>query len=219
MNTNQVRYYAERAPEYEKSYNRTERKEDVDQLSQWVIDTFQEKTVLEIACGTGYWTHLLSKHAKQVLATDINKEMLDVAKEKEFSNNVEFKIADIHDLSNISTNMESGFAGFILSHILIEDLPSFMTKFLSKIENGGPVVFIDDLYIEGVSSAVHSSDEKGNEFQTRTLENGSVHLIIKNYPTDEQVHKLLDPIATDIEIIKLKYFWMLRFSNNLNHEE
>ena len=52
-------------------------------------------TVLEIGCGTGKNTELLSRIAKKVYAFDFSEEMIFKAKEKVKSNNVVFTQADI----------------------------------------------------------------------------------------------------------------------------
>ena len=40
------------------------------------------KTVLDIACGEGYGTYILSQVAKSVIGVDISKETIAAAKEK-----------------------------------------------------------------------------------------------------------------------------------------
>jgi ubiquinone/menaquinone biosynthesis C-methylase UbiE len=38
--------------------------------------------VVELACGTGYWTELLASSAAWVFATDINEEVLTLTRAK-----------------------------------------------------------------------------------------------------------------------------------------
>ena len=51
-----VDYYAKRAREYERVYDKPERQSDLARLHEIVPVMFAGRRVLEIACGTGYWT-------------------------------------------------------------------------------------------------------------------------------------------------------------------
>ena len=56
--------------------------------------------VLDFACGTGITTVKLAKDVKEILAIDISKEMIGIAKNKidnENLNNVHFNVCDIMD--------------------------------------------------------------------------------------------------------------------------
>ena len=49
-------YYAQRAAEYERIYAKPERQADLAALRARFGKLFKGKRVLELACGTGYWT-------------------------------------------------------------------------------------------------------------------------------------------------------------------
>jgi demethylmenaquinone methyltransferase/2-methoxy-6-polyprenyl-1,4-benzoquinol methylase len=83
--TRLIDYYARRAPEYEQIYHRPERQQDLRKLEQLVTQAFCGLDVLEIACGTGYWTQFIAKQARSVLATDCNREVIDIAREKNYA--------------------------------------------------------------------------------------------------------------------------------------
>ena len=51
-------YYARRAREYERIYAIPERQADLRRLREWVLDFAASRQLLEIACGTGYWTEV-----------------------------------------------------------------------------------------------------------------------------------------------------------------
>src|SRR5437762_7737196 len=75
-------YYAKRAKEYERIYTKAERQDDLQTLRTSLAETFRRKRVLEIACGTGYWTEVLARSAASVTAVDINDEVLELARAK-----------------------------------------------------------------------------------------------------------------------------------------
>src|SRR3954463_9739481 len=82
VNTDLFSYYSNRAKEYEKIYSRPERQNDLRQATQILQEILRDKDVFEIACGTGYWTKYLAETAKNIVATDINSTVLDVARSK-----------------------------------------------------------------------------------------------------------------------------------------
>ena len=73
--TDLKRYYAARAAEYDRVYAKPERQADIARLRDILTDLLKGHRVLEVACGTGYWTEPVGRVAESVLATDINPEM------------------------------------------------------------------------------------------------------------------------------------------------
>jgi demethylmenaquinone methyltransferase/2-methoxy-6-polyprenyl-1,4-benzoquinol methylase len=67
-------YYGARAPEYDQVYLKQERKSDLAAIRQWLPPKFSGASVIEVACGTGYWTQFISPVAAHVLAIDTAPE-------------------------------------------------------------------------------------------------------------------------------------------------
>lgn len=211
MNSDIVSYYKDRAKEYEKIYRKPERQRDLLFLGQFLQDAFAGKNVYEIACGTGYWTQKICATAREVLATDINETVIEVAKSKRYPPaKVDFQTADIFNLATIN-KYESLFGGFIWSHIKLQDLSNFIDTANNLVENGGTIVFIDNNYVEGSSLPVTETDNSGNTFQTRILENGTKYKVLKNFQTEKFIRQLLKDRATDINYINLQYYWVLKY--------
>lgn len=211
MNTDLVLYYKERAQEYEQVYQKPERQEELRQLTKLLQDIFKDKTVFEVACGTGYWTERIAETAHFILATDINEAVLEVARAKSYPNeNVNYKQADLFKLKQ-AAKYESLFGGFIWSHIKLEALPAFLSIINSCVNPGGTVVLVDNNFVEGSSLPISHRDEQGNTYQTRTLANGSTHQVLKNFPTESQLRQLLQGIATDIRLTNLPHYWLLTY--------
>jgi len=92
-------YYQNRAKEYDLVYDKPERQNDLKQLHLYLKKVFENKKVLEIACGTGYWTQTIAESCHQILATDVNEEVLVIAKAKDYGPaNIHFKQLDLWQL-------------------------------------------------------------------------------------------------------------------------
>jgi demethylmenaquinone methyltransferase/2-methoxy-6-polyprenyl-1,4-benzoquinol methylase len=96
--TSLIDYYAKRANEYERIYQKPERQEDLATIKKLCAQTLAGQTVLEVACGTGYWTQPVSQTAHSILATDVNEEVLEIARAKRYGCPVIFQRADAFDL-------------------------------------------------------------------------------------------------------------------------
>lgn len=175
-------------------------------------EIFAEKQVLEIACGTGYWTERIAARATSILATDINETVIDVAKKKGLSTKqVSFEIADIYNFP-AHDKFESLFGGFIWSHVLLQDLNKFLSTVNALVKPGGTVVFMDNNFVKESNHPVAKIDEYDNSFQTRKLVDNSTHLVLKNFPTEEFIRQKIKDIAGEICFFNMTYYWIVCFT-------
>src|SRR5688572_19571697 len=99
MQPDLLTYYSNRAKEYESIYLKPERQNDLAKLAKILQDFFNDDDLLEIACGTGYWTKFLAQKARHILATDFSNEVLEIARSKNLdTEKVTLLKADIYDL-------------------------------------------------------------------------------------------------------------------------
>src|SRR5436190_10374000 len=120
-------YYAARAREYERIYDKAERQPDLERLKRLVPDYFAGRDVLEIACGTGWWTQFIAKTARKVTATDINEETLAIARAKDYpAGRVTFAAADVYRMPPEYRDFSGAFAGFWWSHMKRAERRGFM---------------------------------------------------------------------------------------------
>jgi SAM-dependent methyltransferase len=209
-----IEYYSRRAAGYDKLYHRAERKEALDEAEAILADIFRNKNILEIACGTGYWTERIAATAQSILAVDINESMLEIARQRKYpKGNVTFSRSDFYHLS-ILRDYDALFAGFIWSHILLQEMNVFISLLKSYVAPGGTLVFIDNNFVEGSSTPVHHTDKNGNTYQNRVLDNGEVFTIVKNFPTEDGIQKILADKSDVIHFTKLQYYWILCFQNS-----
>jgi demethylmenaquinone methyltransferase/2-methoxy-6-polyprenyl-1,4-benzoquinol methylase len=73
------------------------------------------------------------------------------------------------------------------------------------------LVFIDNAYVEGSSTPISTTDSDGNTYQSRTLEDGSTHVVLKNFPTEAQIRQTINDIGSNVEVEFLKYYWTLAY--------
>ena len=211
----QIRYYKLRAKEYEAVYEKPERQKDLGQIRQYLSQQFPRKRILEIASGTGYWTQILSSSAQKILATDINPEVLSIARQKDYpQQNVKFQIQDLYRMPLPKTPYEGLFGGFILSHIARDDWESFFTNCLSQLSQGASLIFLDNRYVKDSSTPISRRDKKGNTFQSRSLASGEVFEVMKNFPTESELKQVLFSEISEWHWIECDYYWLLKCSKN-----
>ncbi|MEZ4940119.1 MAG: methyltransferase domain-containing protein [Saprospiraceae bacterium] len=208
MKNDLIQYYADRAAEYEQVYAKPERQQDLQRMAAILQDVFHNKNLLEIACGTGWFTQRLAPTAASVVATDVNEAMLEIARAKIYpGGNVQFRRDDIFK-TNIDSRFDGLFAGFIWSHVLLDQLDQFLTQCLQWVEPGGTLVFVDNFFVPGSSTPLHHTDAQGNSYQLRRLADGSEHLVLKNFPTPAFLRQVLEKHGLEVEIAELGYYWM-----------
>ena len=212
MKTDMVGYYAKRAREYEQIYTKPERQADIRRLRNRFSVVFRDQRVLEVSCGTGYWTEAFAPMARSVLACDINPEVLAVARSKDWSGaDVNFVEADSYALPEFGREFSAGFSGFWWSHIPKKRIRSFLDGFHERLGRGALVTFVDNWYVESSSSPIFRTDEQGDSFQQRRLGDGSLHEVLKNFPSREELLASVAAFADDAEVTILDYFWILSY--------
>jgi SAM-dependent methyltransferase len=205
-------YYARRASEYERVYLKPERQADLRRLADLLSSAFAGQDVLEVACGTGYWTQFIAKSARSIVATDINPEVLDLARQKNYAScQVTFLESDAYSLTNVEALCTAGFHGFWWSHIPVQKIGTFLDCFHSALPKDALVVMIDNSYVEGSSTPISRKDNHGNTFQIRQLQEGSKHEVLKNFPSPSELRTTLQPHANEVRVTQLDYYWMVRY--------
>ena len=203
------KYYARRAAEYEKIFDKPERQADLARMRVDIPSLFVNQRVLEIACGTGYWTPLIAEQAESVLATDYNEEPLEIAKSKSYRKaNVSFARADAYALPDWKNRFSACYAGFWWSHIPLGRIDAFLKGLGKALEPGATVAFMDNRYVEGSSTPISRTDAEGNTYQARRLADGSSHEVLKNFPTSRQLRARL---GREVRYVEYEYYWVASY--------
>jgi demethylmenaquinone methyltransferase/2-methoxy-6-polyprenyl-1,4-benzoquinol methylase len=205
-------YYARRAAEYDRVYFKPERQAELRAMEAWLPGLFAGRRVLEIACGTGWWTPFGASLARSWLATDVNPETMAIARTRALPPHVRFATVDAYTLEGLgSTPFDAAFAGFWWSHVPLAQLPGWLATLHARLEPGARLVMMDNLFVDGSSTPVSRRDDDGNSYQTRTLADGSVHEVLKNFPTPAQALAGIGPRAREVEWITHRHYWILSY--------
>lgn len=199
-------YYKKRAKEYEQIYYRNEpvRQKEQNVLANAIKTALNGRNVLEIACGTGYWTMFLSETAKSIIATDIVSEVLDIAKRKHYPNHVYFQKEDAYNLSFEDKSFDGGMAILWFSHIPKDKIDSFLNEFHRVLQKGSRIFIADNVYLPDVGGTLITKHGDKDTYKIRRLGDGNENTVLKNYYSPKE---LVDIFSKHVNFGKENIFY------------
>jgi demethylmenaquinone methyltransferase/2-methoxy-6-polyprenyl-1,4-benzoquinol methylase len=206
-------YYAQRAAIYERVYHKPERQADLRAMESWLASQFTGRDVLEVACGTGWWTAHGAHAARSWLATDLNPETMAIAQAKPMPACVRFATVDAYTFGELGAQRFDGaFAGCWWSHVLLQRLRPWLEALHARLDAGARVVMLDNRLVAGSSTPISRRDAQGNTYQSRTLDDGSVHEVLKNFPSRDEAFVAIGPRARGASWIEHPHYWILSYT-------
>jgi demethylmenaquinone methyltransferase/2-methoxy-6-polyprenyl-1,4-benzoquinol methylase len=206
-------YYVQRAAYYERVYFKPERQADLRLMESGLGEVFAGRRVLEIACGTGWWTPFGAARAAHWRATDLNPETMALAQAKPgLPAGVRFQTVDAYTLAELGgERFDAAFAGCWWSHVPLARLPGWLDTLHARLQPGAVVVMLDNRFVAGSSTPISREDAAGNTYQQRPLDDGSTHEVLKNFSTAEQAIAALGPRARAAQWTAHTHYWVLRY--------
>jgi SAM-dependent methyltransferase len=199
-------YYERRAYEYDNMYAKPEIQGDLSKLRIWLAEHVCQRQLLEVACGTGYWTAVAASTAQSIHATDINPGPLAIARSKGIGRHVKFAHADAYSLPSYDAKFDCGMAHLWWSHVPKRCQRTFLSHLMSKLVKKHKILMIDNNFVPGVT-AISRTDEFGDTYQSRTLQSGERYEVLKNFPTRSDLEIVLSNYWSNVSVIELKHFW------------
>ena len=206
LHTDPAEYFTARAATYHDVYERPEQREELLLLQKALAELMEGHAVLEVGCGTGYWTQQIAEVADSVTAIDSNPVMLAVARQIE-DDRIEWVQDDATDLGG-SDAYTACFGGFWWSHLPRERQAKWLSGLQKKLGKDTLLVLIDNNYVEGSSTPIAHTDAEGNTYQIRSL-GGERYDVMKNFPTDSALRKRFADHAREIRVKRTEHFWIL----------
>lgn len=209
-------YYRRRAEEFEAVYHRADpaRRTEINLLSQAAQESLRGRRVLEVACGTGYWTRFVSRTAREITATDRVEEVLRVARRKTYHCPVDFRLEDAYTLSFGAEEFDGGLANFWFSHIPKHRVDRFIAGFHRTLRPQSSVFLADNVLVPDVGGELIRRAGDDNTYRRRTLRDGSEHVIIKNYYSAEDLIAIFGqhvPGLSAANVFIGQHFWYITY--------
>ena len=205
-----ARYYASSTQAADAALSRAERANDLSKVRERIAQLVRGKSVLELACGTGYWTEVIAATAERVLATDILDEMIERAQRRRLpEGKVSFRRVDGLDLPGDLGTFSCVFIGFWWSHLKRDEQDALLAQLRARLGPDVTLILLDDAYVEGSSTTIARTDAQGNTYEIVATPDGERFELPKNYPADSALRKRLGGDVREIRIERLTYYWLL----------
>jgi ubiquinone/menaquinone biosynthesis C-methylase UbiE len=194
-------YYERRAEVYDASmgYDRPDVVRSLEPVMDALRGQMRDRTILEIACGPGFWTERLAEAARFIVASDYNESTLRMARRKSIgAARVRFVRADAYDLPTFDEAFTGAFAVDWLAHVPESRLQGFIEGLHRRLGAGARVAFCDQT--PGPASLTGVHDAEGNHLQDRALPDGSHHRVVKHFFSDVDFRNVLSGHGDDLSI-------------------
>ena len=208
----QVRYYRERAAEYDATVL-----SDDDASADLQAQELRAcppnimarlapcEHALELACGTGIWTRYLLTVARRILAVDASTEMLAINRAKVANARVRYQLADLFAWE-ADAPVDLAFAALWFSHVPPERLPPMLSALRRAVHPGGQLCIID----EPDTSPARPPAAPDAHLELRELRDGRQFEIVKIYRSPQHLTALcMDAGFTQVTDIPGTYFFGL----------
>ena len=99
-----------------------------------------EMTVLELGCGTGYFTRELARSGADIVAIDVSPELLEIARTNCSAPNVRYEIQNAYALTYSNATFDSVVGSSVLHHLEIEEA---VREIYRVLKPGGTIYFTE----------------------------------------------------------------------------
>ena len=217
----QIAYYRARAEEYDETMRQLgryvsmggsvagrpgdEEGQDVATLLEALEASRPFDTVLELACGTGWWTQWLAQHARQVTAVDAAPEMIALNRERVDAANVRYVLADVFSWKS-DQKFDVVFFAFWLSHVPHDRFAAFWQAVGDSLAANGRVFFIDE---RGTEQARGMEKRLEGEAVLRELDDGRQFRAVKVFYEPSDLEAKLRALGWNVEVRPAghRFYW------------
>lgn len=213
----QIRYYRERAPEYDQwilrqgrfdrgAEHRRDWQAGLQELANALREADPGGKVLEIACGTGQFTPVLAAAAEHLTALDAAPEAIEICRAKAPGNHVDYIVADFFPWHSPQT-YDFIFFAFWLSHVPPERFESFWALVREALAPGGRVFFVDSLFAPDSTATNHAPIDRSGVVE-RKLNDGRAFRIYKTFHRPSELEERLTALGWRCQVRQAGPFFL-----------
>jgi ubiquinone/menaquinone biosynthesis C-methylase UbiE len=145
------------------------------------------------------------------VALDAAPETLKIAAGRISSRKVRFVVGDAYYLPDSLGQFDAAFLGFWFSHIPMRRRREFLQNLANRLHDGARVLILDNHYVEGSNRPITEEDDDGNTYQSRRLDDGSTHRVLKNFPTESELVTLCAGLGKSMVYTVFEYYWVFQY--------
>ena len=147
------------------------------------------------------------------MAIDASSETMAIAARRVRRENVKFLVGDAYTLPLHLGLFDAAFAGFWFSHIPKGRQLAFLAGLSQVLKPGATVLLLDNLYVAGSNHPITEEDSEGNTYQSRKLCDGSMHRVLKNFPSEAELSVLVAGLGSRAIFTRFEYYWAFQYAS------
>lgn len=207
-----VAYYDGRVAQMQAGYAR--------QMPAWVdvmVADLQRvlrgRRVLEVACGSGHWTALAAATAGHVIAVDAAPRMLAAARAKKLPRQrVTLRLGNAYAPDEVAGEVDAGLAMQWVSHVPRRRFGVFLDAWHARLGRGAVGFVSDNRWYPQMRPQPYPKPGEQDTYELRTLPDGSIYEIVKNYLTEDELRSIFQPRVSDLVLHVEVYQWWLSYT-------
>ena len=131
-------------------------------IMKQILPSLKDKTILDLGCGAGDMDkYFIEKGAKNVLATDISVNMINIANAVNKDEKIEFKVLKMEDLETLNQKFDIVYSSLAFHYI--EDFNKLLSDIHNLLNPNGMLIFSQE---SPINTATNKEDkDKSNKIE------------------------------------------------------
>ena len=145
-------------------------------LFKQLLPDFKNMRILELGCGYGELAKfLIDNGASEVVATDISKNMIDLAKQKNSSSKIKYLLLPMENLGELNEQFDLVVSSLAFHYV--EDFNKLISDISKLLKTGGSLIFSQEHPVE----TAFKPPAKNKELSTKQIFDGKTYYLLSDY--------------------------------------